>query len=144
MSRKHVVQLGVGDRRQLQSLIRKGRSSARLLTRARILLKAHAGLTDAEIGTQLDVSVSLVYDVRRAFVQEGLTAALERRAQPPRPAQRKLDGEAEAHLVTLACSRPPDGRESWTLQLLGDRLVQLRQVDSVSRETVRRTLKKTN
>ena len=143
MPKKHVVQLGDGDRQQLRSLLRKGHASARCLARARVLLKAHDGLTDAQIAEQLDVGVSLVSDVRRGFVQEGLQAALQRRAQPPRPAQRKLDGDAEAHLVTLACSRAPDGRKHWTLQLLADRLVQLQQVDSVSRETVRRTLKKT-
>ena len=143
MPKKHVVQLGDGDRQQLRSLLRKGHASARCLARARVLLKAHDGLTDAQIAEQLDVGVSLVSDVRRGFVQEGLQAALQRRAQPPRPAQRKLDGDAEAHLVTLACSRAPDGRKHWTLQLLADRLVQLQQVDSVSREMVRRTLKKT-
>jgi transposase len=108
------------------------------------LLKTHAGLTDPQIAAALEVSVSLVYDVRRRFVHAGLAAALHRRPQPSRPDKRKLDGDAEAHLITLACSHPPDGRDGWTLQLLADRLVQLHQVERVSRETVRRTLKKTN
>jgi transposase len=108
------------------------------------LLKAQAGWTDPQIAAALEVSVSLVYDVRRRFVHAGLRAALHRHPQPPRPAKRKLDGDAEAHLITLACSHPPEGREGWTLQLLADRLVQLHHVESVSRETVRRTLKKTN
>jgi transposase len=125
-------------------LLSKGRASARCLTRARVLLKAHVGVTDQQIAEALEVSVSLVYDVRRRFVQEGLMAALHRHPQPPRPDKRKLDGDAEAHLITLACSHPPAGRDGWTLQLLADRLVQLHQVERVSRETVRRTLKKTN
>ena len=144
MPQKQVVQLGDGDRRQLRSLLSKGRARARCLTRARILLKAHAGLTDPQIAVALEVSVSLVYDVRRRFVQAGLPAALHRRPQPPRPDKRKLDGDAEAHLLTLACSHPPDGRDGGTLPLLADRLVQLQQVERVARETVRRTLKKTN
>jgi len=144
MPPKHVVQLGDGDRRQLRSLLSKGHASARCLTRARVLLKAQAALTDQQIAEALDVSVSLVYDVRRRFVHAGLTAALSRRPQPSRPDKRKLDGDAEAHLITLACSHPPDGRDGWTLQLLADQLVELRHVERVSRETVRRTLKKTN
>ena len=144
MPQKQLVQLGDGDRCQLRSLLSKGRASARCLTRARVLLKAHAGLTDEQISAALEVSVSLVYDVRRRFVQAGVPAAIHRRSQPPRPDKRKLDGDAEAHLITLACSHPPAGRDGWTLQLLADRLVQLNQVERVSRETVRRTLKKTN
>lgn len=144
MPQKQLVQLGDGDRRQLRSLLSKGWASARCLTRARVLLKAHAGFTDEQISAALEVSVSLVYDVRRRFVQAGVAAAIHRRSQPPRPDKRKLDGDAEAHLITLACSHPPAGRDGWTLQLLADRLVQLNQVEQVSRETVRRTLKKTN
>jgi transposase len=144
MPQKYIVQLGEGDRHQLRSLLSKGRASARCLTRVRVLLKAHAGLTDQQIADAVEVSLSLVYDVRRGFVQAGLTAALDRRPQPPRPDQRRLDGDAEAHLITLACSHPPEGRDGWTLQLLADRLVQLHHIESVSRETVRRTLKKTN
>ena len=144
MPRKHVVQLGDGDRRQLQSLLRKGRSSARSLAHARILLKAADGWNDEIITTQLEVGASTVYRVRRCFVQQGLAAALHRRAQPPRPAQRRLDGDAEAHLIAVACSAPPVGRAHWTLRLLADRMVQLQYVDGVSYETVRTTLKKTN
>jgi len=144
MPQKHVVQLGDGDRRQLQSLVRKGRTSARTLTHARLLLKAADGLRDALIAAQVEVGRSTVYRVRRRFVQQGLHAALHRRAQPPRPEQRKLDGDAEAHLIAVACSPPPLGRAHWTLRLLADRMVQLQYADSVSHETVRTTLKKTN
>ena len=144
MLQKHVVQLGDGDRSQLQSLLRKGRASARTLTHARILLKAADGLGDELIEAQIEVSRSTVYRVRRRFVQQGLVAALYRQAQPPRPEQRKLDGDAEAHLIAVACSPPPLGRAHWTLRLLADKLVELGHTDRVAAETVRQTLKKTN
>ncbi len=144
MSQKYVVQLGDGDRHQLRSLLRKGRASARCLTRARILLAADELQTDEEIAESLEVSLSLIYQVRRRLLQEGLPAALQRRAAPPRPEKRKLDGAGEAHLIALACGSAPDGREHWTLRLLADRLVELNYVESVSHETVRTTLKKTS
>jgi transposase len=144
MPQKHVVRLGDGDRHQLQALLRAGRSSARALTRARVLLKAHDGLTDAQIAEELDVSLSVIYDVRRRFVQQGLTAALQRRAHPPRPEARKLDGDGEAHLIALACGAPPHGQDHWTLRLLAGRLVELQYAESLSHETVRTVLKKTS
>lgn len=143
MPQKQVVQLGDGDRQQLRSLLRKGRASARCLTRARVLLAAADQLTDEEIIEQLEVSPSLVYDVRRRFVRAGLTAAIQRRAHPARPTARKLDGDGEAHLLALACGAPPDGREVWTLRLLADRMVELKHTDALSHETVRTVLKKT-
>ena len=143
MPQKHVVQLGDGDRHQLRSLLRKGRASARCLTRARILLAADESLTDEEIAERLDVSLSLIYQVRRRFAAEGLPAAWQRRPHPLRPEKRKLDGDGEAHLIALACGAPPDGRECWTLRLLADRMVELRYADKLSYETVRTTLKKT-
>jgi hypothetical protein len=142
MPRKQVVQLGDGDRRQLQSLLRKGRASARALAHARILLKAADGWSDAIITAQLEVGRSTVYRVRRRFVQQGLVAALHRHAQLPRLAQRKLDGNAEAHLIAAACSPAPVGRAHWTLRLVADRMVQLQSVDRVSHATVRTTQKK--
>jgi len=144
MPQKHVVQLGDGDRLQLRSLLRKGHTSARTLTHARILLAADEQQCDEEIAEQLEVSVSLIYDVRRRFVQEGLAAALQRRAQPARPEKRKLDGDGEAHLIALACSAPPDGRDHWTLRLLADRMVELDCADGLYHETVRSALKKTS
>lgn len=144
MPQKHVVQLGDGDRHQLRSLLRKGKASARCLTRVRVLLAADEQLTDEEIVEQLEVSPSLIYDVRRRFVREGWKAAIHRRPQPARPQARKLDGEGQARLIALACSAPPDGRETWALRLLADRMVQLRYVETISHETVRGVLKKTN
>jgi Homeodomain-like domain len=143
MPQKHAVQLSDGDRQQLRSLLRKGKASARCLTRARILLAADEQQTDAEIVEQLDVSVGLIYQVRRRFVGAGLHAALHRRAHPPRPEARKLDGDGEAHLLALACGAPPNGREVWTLRLLADRMVELKHTDALSHETVRTVLKKT-
>ena len=113
----------------------------------RILLKADQGpagpaWTDRAIATALDASVPTVERVRKRFAEDGLGAALARRA-PRREYRRKLDGEAEAHLIALSCSPPPAGRRLWTFKLLADRLVELRFVDGISYETVRRTLKKT-
>ena len=100
-------------------------------------------MNDEEIARALTVGNATVERVRRRCVEEGVEAALGRRQQVNRR-QRKLDGRGEAHLMALACSQPPEGRAGWTLQLLADRLVQWEIVDSISTETVRQTLKKTN
>jgi transposase len=144
MPKKYVVELTGAERERLRSTVRTGRESARALTRARVLLKADEGNTDDEIADAVDTSRGTVERVRKRFCTGGLDAALSDRPQPPRPQKRRLDGEAEARLVTLACSTPPDGRERWTLELLADRMVRLRYVDGpVSGQTVRRVLKKT-
>ncbi len=93
---------------------------------------------------RLDVGVRTVENLRRRCVEEGLEAAVEDRPRPDRPWQRKLDGVGEAKLIALSCSEPPSGRTRWTLELLGDALVVLNVTDSISYETVRRTLKKTS
>jgi transposase len=112
---------------------------------ARILLKADTavGWTDQDITEAFDVSVSTVERVRERFVEDGITAALERQA-PKRVYKRKLDGEQEAHLVALVCSQPPEDRGRWTLKLLAQKMVELEYVDSVAPETIRQTLKKMN
>ena len=144
MPKKYVVELTTGQHDHLRSLVRSGRESARTLTRARVLLKADEGEADDEIADAVDTSRGTVERVRKRFCTVGLDAALTDRPQPPRPHKRKIDGEAEARLVTLACSTPPDGREAWTLDLLADRMVRLRYVEGpVSGQTVRRVLKKT-
>jgi transposase len=135
------------ERRMLQEMLSRGKAAARKLTHARILLKADApprgpGWNDEAIADGLEVGRATVERVRKEFVEEGLEAALERR-RPRRVYQRKLDGDGEAHLVALACQKPPEGRSRWTLQLLADRMVQLEYVDEISYQTVRRTLKKT-
>lgn len=142
---KHVVRLTTEERRQLARLTRAGTNPARLLTHAHVLLKADAdgpGLGDEAVAAALDCGARTVARIRKAFAEGGLDAALHRK-KPTGRRYRKLDGEQEARLVALACPPAPAGRGRWTLQLLADRLVELRVVDAVSDETVRRTLKKT-
>ena len=146
--KKYTVALTAAERQQLSQLIASGRTAAQKLTHARILLKADAGpggpaWTDRRIAQALEVSVATVERLRQRLVEEGLDAALARKKQDRPSRERKLDGRAEARLIALACSQPPDGRAAWTLQLLADKLVELRVVDSVCDETVRRVLKKT-
>lgn len=138
--KQHSVSLNDEEHTQLKALIRKGEGNARVLTRARILLLAHDNYFDKDTAEVLRVSASTVLSVRKRFVNEGLEAALYDRARPG--AAPRLDGKQEALLVALACSQP-DERESWTMQLLADKLVELKVVDAISDETVRRTLKKT-
>jgi hypothetical protein len=145
---KYAVALTEAERAQLRTLVGSGRAPARLLTRARILLKANQGeggpgWTDAAIAGALDVHPTTVARVRRACVDDGMDAALTRK-RPDRVYARKLDGASEAHLVAVACSHPPAGRERWTLRLLADALVRLEVVPAVSHETVRRTLQQTS
>jgi transposase len=144
MPKKYVVKLTAAERERVRSMVRSGRESARVLTRARVLLKCDGGCTDEEAAEAVDTSLGTLERVRKRFCTGGLDAALSDRPQPPRPHKRKIDGEAEARLVSLACSTPPDGRGSWTLELLADRMVRLRYVEGpVSGQTVRRVLKKT-
>jgi transposase len=147
MPKKHVVTLTTSERNRLRRLLRIGSERASTQTRARMLLKADQspegpGWTDPVIASALEVSVPTVERVRKRFAEEGLEAALTRRA-PRREYRRKLDGEAEAHLVALSCSPPPAGRRHWTFKLLADKMVELRFIDGVSYETVRRVMKKT-
>ncbi len=148
MKKKYIVTLVQEERRMLQAMLSRGKAAARKLMHARILLKADAssdgpGWDDNQIAEGLEVGRATVERVRRDFVEEGFEAALERR-KPRRQYQRKLDGDAEAHLIALACSQAPEGRSRWTLRLLADRMVHLEQADHLSYETVREVLKKTN
>jgi transposase len=141
MNKRYIVDLTADERAGLLALLNKGVAPARKLTRARILLLADEGGTDREIAAALHVHPATVERTRRRFVEGGVERALSER---PRPGGRpKLDGKQEAHLIALACSRAPEGRAQWTMQLLADRLVELRVVDAISDETVRRTLKQT-
>jgi transposase len=147
MPKKHVVTLSEEERAHLHTLIGSGTAPARSLTHARILLKtnqgeAGPGWSDEMIAGALEVHPTTVARVRQQYATAGLEAALHRKT-PDRLYQRKLDGEQEAHLIALACSAPPEGRQRWTLQLLAERLVALEVVDTVSHETVRQTLKQT-
>ena len=139
--KKYIVDLSADEREQLQQLIRRGKTSSRKLTRARILLKASGGSTDDEIVAALNVGIATVERVRKRFVEVGLLAINER----PRPGKKpKLDPKAQARLIAEACSKAPDGRKHWTLKLLADRVVQLKLAESCSYELVRRALKKTS
>jgi transposase len=146
--KKYKVTLTAEERQQLHRLVAAGQAAALKLTHARILLKADAAdggpaWTDERIAEALEVSVATVERLRQRFVEQGFEAALGRKKQdrPSRP--RKLDGRAEARLIAVACSAPPEGRTQWTLRRLAGRLVELEVVDAISHETVRRVLKKT-
>ena len=148
-NKKYIVRLDQEERESLKRLVRVGKAAARKISRARILLKADAaeggpGWTEQRIAEALGVRFRTVENVRRCCVEEGLELAVQGRPAPDRPWQRKLDGVGEAKLIALSCSEPPSGRTRWTLELLGDALVVLNVTDSISYETVRRTLKKTS
>ncbi len=143
------VKLKKRERQRLEALIRKGKSSATRIVKARILLKADRGAggegwPDERIIEALDTSASMVYRVRRGYAENGLEAVLTRKKRATPPVQPLFDGEKEAQLIRLACSQPPAGRSRWTLRLLADKLVELEIMDAVSFNTVGRTLKKTN
>jgi transposase len=139
--KKYLINLSDEERASLVEMTRKGTLKARKFKRAMILLKADEGLSDPQIMAALNVSRPCVERIRKRFVADGMERALN---EDPRPGQkRKLDGRAEAMLIATACTEAPEGHEHWTLRLLAGRLVQLQVVDSISYETVRRTLKKT-
>ena len=147
--KRYKVTLEAEERQQLQDLIAAGKAAARKLAHARILLKADAAedgpaWPDGRIAEALELSTATVERVRQRFVELGLDAALGRKRRERPPREIKLDGRAEARLIALACSAPPDGRAVWTMQLLADKLVELEVVDSISDETVRLALKKTS
>jgi transposase len=141
----HRVNLSEDERNHLANLLSSGVEKARRLTRARILLKAADGWSDAQIEAALDVSRPTIERIRKRYAAEGLTTALQ-----DQPRQRhyrtKVDGNSEAHLIALACSAPPAGYARWSLRLLAQEVVRLEQVDldQVSHETVRQVLKKMN
>lgn len=127
---------------QLRQHVRKGRKSSRAINRARILLLSDEQVPDEEICQQLDVGRVTVYRVRRNYHDGGLAQALQEKRRSGAPS--KIDGRVEASLTMLACSDPPEGYGRWTLQLLADKLVELEVIDSLSLESVRTALKKTN
>ena len=139
---KYRVELNESQKRRLGEVASRGRSPARTVKRALALLKAGEGQTDEQVAEALSISSRTVVRIRKRFREEGLESALVER---PRPGQkRRLDERAEAHLVAIACSDPPEGHVHWTLKMLAERMVELDYVDSVARETVRQSLKKTN
>ena len=149
MAKRYVVRLSDEEKKQVTDLLGKKVLAAQKRTRAQVLLKADASpdgpaWMDGRIAEAFDVSVVTVENLRRSYVLEGLEATIERKKQGRPSRQPVLDGAKEAHLVALCCGTVPAGHGRWTLRLLADKLVELKIVDSVSHETVRRTLKKTN
>jgi transposase len=139
-AKKYIVKLKPDEREQLLDRTRKGEIGARKMKRALILLKADEGWKDEAIIQALNTNRSTVERTRKRCVEGGLDRALN---EDPRPGQRvKLDSRAEAHLIALACSTAPGGRDPWPLRLLADKLVELGVVESISPETIRQTLKK--
>lgn len=139
---RYIVDLVPDERDQLLQLIRRGKPSARKVTRARILLKADEEVADEEIARLLNTGLATVGRVRKRFVEEGLENALNEKPRPGR--ERKLDGKHEARLIAEVCCPAPTGHARWTLRLLAERVVELKLADSISHETVRQILKKTN
>ena len=146
--KKYVVTLTSDERAQLTGMIAAGKAAATKLAHARILLKADQAdggpaWTDDRIAEAVEVSTDTVGRVRQRFVEQGVEAALTRQRQDRPSRERVLDGAAEAKLIALACSPPPDERGRWTLRMLADKLVEREVVPAVSTETVRRVMKKT-
>ena len=140
-AKKYIVTLTNEERQELLALTRAGKISARKMKRAQILLKADENWKDKDIIAALNTSRSTVERIRKRYVEGGLEKALN---EEPRPgAKRKLDGRAEAYLIALACSDPPDDSDHWALRLLADELIELGMVESISHEAVRQYLKKT-
>lgn len=138
--KKYAVHLTADQHSSLEDLIHRGTSPASVIRHAYILL--HAEKTDTEVAEIVHCHPLSVFNTRKTFVTQGLDAALHRKTRDKPAIPRKLDGAGEAHLIQIACSKPPEGRSRWTLQLLADRLVELEIVDSISLNTVERTLKK--
>ncbi|MCY7477388.1 helix-turn-helix domain-containing protein [Paenibacillus larvae] len=142
------VRLTVEEQASLRALISKGQSSARAIRRAQILLAADenrpggGSLKELEIAERMQVHVNTVYIVRKAYAQQGWEGAIGRKKRATPPVPPKVTGEVEAKIIALSCSAPPSGRSRWTLELLADRAVELKYIDSISHETVRQVLKK--
>lgn len=145
--KKYIVRLSQEEKAQIEAILKKGRAAAYRIRHAHILLKADADgpdWSDEKIGRAFLIHPNTVGSIRKRYVEEGFEAALSRKARSRPPISPKFDGEAEARLIALRCSSPPEGFSRWTLRLLADKAVELEIVDSASYETVRRTLKKMN
>jgi transposase len=147
-SKKYIVDLTPSERSELSKITNKGKTAAYKINHARILLKADmnqegGGWTDSKISESLNIGHATIERVRKRFVEEGIESALNRREQKKRR-QRIIDGEKEAYLIAIACSETPGGKSNWTLQMLADKMVELKVVEQVSIETIRQSLKKTN
>jgi transposase len=146
MNRKYIIKLTEEERQHLEKLTSSGNTSARAIARAHILLKSDSSHLGSywkyeQICKAFNVTTVTVMNIRKRFVENGLQATLYRK-KPKREYRRALDGEAEAHLMAIACSEPPKGRKVWSLRLLRDRFIRLGFIDDISHETIRTTLKK--
>ena len=146
--KKYRVTLTVEEREFLSGLIATGKGAAKKLIHARVLLKADQaeggpGWTDEQIAEAIEVSVATIERLRQRFVEQGLEASLQRKKQNKLSRERKLDGAGEARLIALGCSKAPQGRVAWTLEMLADKLIELKVVDTICVETVRHALQKT-
>lgn len=140
MVKRYHVQLTSDDRQQLEQLVSRGKSAARVITRARILLKAAEGATDEQIVDALGTSRATVERMRRRFATSGLDGAIKDKPQPGRP--HALSAKQAGHLIAIACSPAPDGHDHWPLRLLGQKVIELGYVEHISPETVRQVLQK--
>jgi transposase len=147
MQKIYKVTLTAEERTELTKLVSVGKSNAQKIKRANILLAVneteHGRVSDAEVAKQFHCHTNTVANIRERFVEDGLEAALERKKRAAPPVQPIFDGRAEAHLIRLACSTPPEGRSSWTMQLLADKCVELAIVEKTGKSTVHKVLKKT-
>ena len=147
--KKYIVRLSIEERKHLKRLVSSGKGSARMFTRAHILLKSDVGKEgpgwpDKKICEAFDVTVQTIERVRKQLVEEGFDSVLCRHKYTRKVSRKKIDGDVEAYLIALACSKAPEGYKQWSLRLLAGKLVELGYVDSISHEAVRQALKKTN
>ncbi len=147
MNKKYIVRLTAEEKKELENLVKKGKTQAYRIKHANILLAVDAdgpNWPDHQVAKAYKCHQNTVVNVRQRFVEQGFQAALKRKKQQAPSRKRIIDGENEARLISIACSKPPEGSAKWTMQMLADELVTLKAVDSVSGQTVWRTLKKTN
>ena len=142
MKVKNRVKLRPKEQALLKQIISKGSEKARKITRCRILLLANEGKTDTQIIEALKVARNTIRTVRFRYVREGLESAINEQPRPGAP--KRFSGRLKAKITAIACSEPPEGRSRWTLRLIADKVVELEMIDSISHQTVKRILKKTN
>jgi len=143
---KYTIELSEADRKTLQAIVTKGKSPAKAILRANILLASDKGnkkhLTVAEIANIYHTTATTVQNVRTSFATNGLDATINRKKRETPPVPAKITGEIEAKIIAMACGEPPDGYEKWTVRLIADKCVELNYIDSISHMTVQRVLKK--
>jgi transposase len=147
MNKKYIVRLTAEEQKELENLVKKGKTQAYRIKHANILLAIDAdgpNWPDHQAAKAYKCHKNTVVNVRQRFVEQGFEDALERKKQQSASRKRIIDGESEARLISIACSTPPKGCAKWTMQMLADELIVLKVVDSISGQTVWRTLKKTN